>query len=263
MPRGLNPYDEARIQGRLWHPRLLGGNFYAGFSANERSSVVITSGSSVNTWRDFSGNGRDVSTAGTKPTFVENSLNSRPALLFSTSPLSSTATLPAGSTYSWLFLGKDNNATATISEPFSVGTSLSVNSMELVLDYDGGVTSGVFSGFNGVVLGKASGSPIKSTPTLISLGLDSGVGRARINGVNGTNGGSGITTNQSLFALGWSRPQGQYPFNGNIYCFLAVGSAMGSPDFLKAEAWIAWEYGVNYLLPASHPFRNRPPLIGD
>ena len=263
MPRGFSPVDEARLQRRLWTPRELGSNFYAGFSANARETIVTTSGSSVGTWRDFSGNGRNVSTSGTRPTFVENSLNGRPAILFNNSPLLSTATLPAGNNYSWLVLAKDNNAGAPLSEPISTGLSINAGSMEFVLDFDGGVGAGRMAGFNGGVLGRfTSGVPYKTAPTLMAIGVSAGVGRARYNGINGTNGGSGINTTQSLFAIGFSRPQLTYAMNGPIYAVLAIGEIIDSPNYLRAEAWIAWEFGVPFLLPANSPYRNRPPLIG-
>jgi hypothetical protein len=263
MPRGLNPYDRAKKQKMLWTPQLLGSEYFVGFSAKDMGGISITSGSSVNTWSDLLRNGRDVTSGAIKPTYDSNKFLGNPCVVFSNSPMTSSATLPAGSTYSWLCLVKDNNVAATLSEPFSIGTSLSSRSMELVLNFNGAVIDGAMCGFNNSVLGKHSGSPVKSAPTLIGIGLQSGVGWARFNGINGTAGGSGVSTDAAIFQLGGSRPQNIYPLTGDLYCFMAISSELDSPNFLKVESWIAWEFRMESLLPASHPFRNRPPLIGD
>jgi hypothetical protein len=96
----------------------------------------------------------------------------------------------------------------------------------------------------------------------MAIGVSAGIGRARYNGINGTDGGSAITTT-NVFAIGHSRPQNRYPMNGLIYAVLAIGEIIDSPNYLRAEGWLAWEYGVQSLLPALHPYLNRPPLIGD
>ena len=263
MPRGLNPYDRAKKQKMLWTPQLLGSEYFVGFSAKDVGGINITSGSSVDSWSDLLRNGRDTTSGAIKPTYNSNKFLGNPCVVFSNSPMDSSATLPGGSTYSWLVLAKDNNSATAISEPFSIGTSLSSSTMELVLDYDGSIASGLMCAFNGNVQGKTSNSPIKSTPTLIGIGLNSGYGWARVNGVNGTAGVTIHSTSTNLFRIGGSRPQNLFPLNGDIYCILAIKSAIGSLPFFAAEGWMAWEFRMESLLPASHPFRNRPPLIGD
>lgn len=247
---------------KLWHPTMLGSDFYAGFNAKDSGNLIITSGNSVDSWIDFSGNKRNVSSISAKPTYNPSRFLGNPCVVFNNSPMDSSTNLPAEATYSWLCLAKDNNVTATLSEPFSVGIGGS-SAMEWVLDYDGAVKSNAMCGFNGTVQGTALNSPIKSSPTLIGLGIKSGVVWARINGINGTDRGIGISTSASVFRLGGSRPQNLYPLAGDIYCFLAIASLVDSSNFLKAEGWMAWAFRIESLLPASHPFRNQPPLIGD
>jgi hypothetical protein len=268
MARGLGLYGEAKIQDRLWTPDLLGSEYYIGFSAKDIAAIAITSGSSVDSWADLLRNGRNATSVSAKPVYSPSRFLNNPCVTFSNSPMDSVSggsgSIPSGSTYSWLILARDNNPSAIISEPFSVGISLSSSSMELVLDYDGSTSSGVMCGFNTAVQGKISGSPIKSMPTLIGIGLNSGYGWARVNGRNGTAGVTIQSTSTNPFRIGGSRPQSTFPFNGDIYCILAIGSAIGSPSFFAAEGWMAWEFGMSsLLLPASHPFANRPPLIGD
>ena len=268
MARGLSVYDEAKIQGRLWHPSMLGSDYYVGFSAKDLGNLTITSGSSVDSWIDSSGNGRIVTSVSTKPVFNASKFMGNPCVTFSNSPMDSSATLPAGSNYSWLCLAKDGNPSATISEPFSTGPFVSSVSMEFVLDYDGTSDGGIarsefMCAFSTSSSARGSSSPIKAIPSLISLGVSSGISQVRINGVTRSATGSNIDTAATRFRLGGSRPQSTFPFNGDIYCFLAVKSVFDSIDYLKSEGWIAWEFGIQSMLSASHPFRNRPPLIGD
>jgi len=248
----------------LWTPANMTTNLW--LDANDSSTVqtVNSGGIRVTQWNDKSGGSRNVSQANTglAPLYSSNQLNGKPGIVFqntNTQTLDSTATLPAGSTYSWIVLVKDDRSTATISEPFSTGTSLSSSSMELVLDYDGSVTSGVMCGFNGSVLGKASGSTVKSKATIISIGLNAGVGNARINGVNGTNGGSGVTTAATVFSVGRSRPQNTFYLYGVVFEIVAIPEAIGSTNFLKVEGYLAWKWGIQGDLPAGHPYKNAPP----
>ncbi len=251
---------------KLWSPTMLGSDFYAGFNAKDSGNLIITSGNSVDSWIDFSRNGRDVFSASAKPIYNPSRFLGNPCVVFNNSPMDSFKNLPAGTTYSWLCLVKDSSSTSTLGEPFSIGTSLSSASLELVLNY-GFITPNPFSQFNGAILGTASGgTAIRTIPTLIGVGLQSGIGWARTNGINGTNGGSSVNTASALFRLGGSRPQATsnpYPLNGDLYCFVAIASSVGSANFLKTEGWIAWEFKMQSILPSFHPYRYRPPSIGD
>ncbi len=226
---------------------------------------MITSGTSVDTWKDLYRNGRDVTAISTKPTVVQNVLNGFPCVRFNSSPMDSSQTIPAGSTYSILALVKDNNTGTNISEPFSIGTSSSGTSVEFVLDYNGSVTANTFCFFNAGAKANAARN-FTTSPALLAIGLSAGVSKARANGVTAANVSSGLSTTSAVFRVGGSRPQSPanpYPLNGDIYCLLIIASPIDSHDYLKAEAWIAWNYNAPYLLGAGHRYRLRPPLIGD
>jgi hypothetical protein len=63
MPRGVSPVDEARLQGRLWTPALFGGRLLGWYDALVSASFTL-SGSAVTEWRDQSGNGNHLQSSG-------------------------------------------------------------------------------------------------------------------------------------------------------------------------------------------------------
>lgn len=232
--------------------------------AADQSTITIATGASE--WRDKSGNNRHVfqATTSRQPAYVQNRL-----LRFNSANqhfLNSTATIETGNNYSILCVVKDSNNDATISEPFSIGVPpLSRTTMEFVLDYNnGGVSSGAFSGFGGTVFAFINGTSTKTALQVNSIGLASGVGRARSSGRDGTAGSpTGASTTTAVFAVGYSRPQNLYFLNGDIGEILVIPFAIGSREFIAAEGLLAWKWDLQGNLSAAHPFRNRPPLISD
>ncbi len=261
MPRGFSVYENALIQGRLWTPDLLSATELRFLvSSKVRASMSISTG--VDTWRDLSRNGRDVNTISTRPTLVENVLNGFPCVRFNNSPMNSTATIETGSTFSVICLLKDNLTAATIQEPFSIGTANNTAAMEFVLDFITTLGTNRFCFFGGVLRANMFAN-YSDSPALLAMGLNGGVSNIRANGVNGTSTGTGISTGTAVFRVGGSRPQNQYPLNGDLYSIMVLAAPIGSPEYLRAEAWMAGDFGVPDRLGAAHPFANRPPLIGD
>jgi hypothetical protein len=42
-----------------------------------------------------------------------------------------------------------------------------------------------------------------------------------------------------------------------------TNTALSTADRERLEGYLAWKWGLVANLPAAHPFKNRPPLIGD
>lgn len=264
MPRGTGSnwrYDEAELQRRLLDLRELRPRLW--LDASDASTIGLATG--VSEWRDKSGNNRHVfqATTSRQPAYIRNNglLRFNSASL---QRLESIATIETGNNYSILCVVKDNNVSATISEPFSIGNpSVSVATMEFVLDFtNGGVTSGAFSAYGSTVFAFINATSTKSALQVNSIGLANGVGRARSSGRDGTSlSPTGVSTATAAFGVGYSRPQGIYFLNGDIGEILVIPFPIGSREFIAAEGSLAWKSGVQ--LNASSPFANRPPLIGD
>ena len=264
MPRGLNwVYDEAKLQGRLWTPSLLGADYRAGFSAKDFDALAITGGSSVDSWQDLLRSGRGVTSVATKPVLTQNAYRGHPCVTFFNSPMDSAATIQAGSTYSVLAVLQDAVPGANLAEPFSIGVPPSLpTKMEWTIDFNGSVVTNAQAFWNGSVRASMLAN-YTTSPNLIATGLDGGVSWVRAGGTTGATSGSAISTTDAVFRLGGSRPQNIYPFNGRLFCLMVIASPVDSPNYLKTEAWMAWEFSSPELLGSSHPFANRPPLIGD
>lgn len=261
MPRGTGSnwrYDEAELQRRLLNLRELQPRLW--LDAADASTISIAASSE---WRDKSGNNRHVlSGTGVR----QPSHNTDGFFRFVSANqqfLNSTATIETGNDYSIICVVKDNNVSATLSEPFSIGNpGVSSVNMEFVLDYNGGVASGAFSGFGNTVFAFINNTATKTALQVNSIGLANGVGRARSSGRDGTAGSpTGANTTTAVFGVGYSRPQSRYYLNGDIREILVIPFPIGSRGFIAAEGLLAWKSGVQ--LNASSPFANRPPLIGD
>jgi hypothetical protein len=59
----------------------------------------------------------------------------------------------------------------------------------------------------------------------------------------------------SPFAANW--------FNGNLAALVHFNGVWTAEEVALLQGYFAWRGGFRNLLAASHPFRNRPPLIGD
>jgi hypothetical protein len=69
-------------------------------------------------------------------------------------------------------------------------------------------------------------------------------------------------TTCNILDAGGSR-QTSLPTN---YFLMAAGifdKALLTSEIQKIQGWIPWKRGLQNILPASHPYRNRPPLVGD
>jgi hypothetical protein len=51
--------------------------------------------------------------------------------------------------------------------------------------------------------------------------------------------------------------------NGFISAMVATSSLLSTADRERLEGYLAWKWGLVANLRAAHPFKNRPPLIGD
>jgi len=83
--------------------------------------------------------------------------------------------------------------------------------------------------------------------------------------VNGTPAGSQIVTPGTIsnerYTLGtdWNWGDGNQFFPGHIGEVLVYGSALSTADRQTLEGYLAWKWGLESSLPASHPYRSAPP----
>lgn len=265
MPRGFSIYDETVAQNRLWNPYMLGADYTCCYDALSIETVELT-GSNVIKWKELNKFNLDVTPPVTSPIYNTNAFEGLAGIVHSgtTSYFDSASTIPAGSTYTVLVLCKNDRTVPAIAEPFSIGNgSLNANTFEITVDYPATNNISFFNGTTQLTLNGAQ----KTRPMLIGMGLNNGVAVGALDGGSISSNGTGISTTNNFFSIGRSRPQpttgNGYPWNGPIFCVLVMKNNITHANYRKAEGWIAWRYNTQRYLAADHPFKNRPPTIGD
>lgn len=261
MPRGTSLADEARLQGRLWTPAALQPS--AWFDAQERSTLSAD-GSGITVWADRSGNGRNATriTSANSPVISEFGLNGLPALAFTSDALN----LPSGflyntANYSLAFimrsLGSANGAFFGPTDAYGTGLEIfSYPTAPAAMRVSSGAAavfqSGLFS-----VNDAAGITVITSSTSSIN---------AWFNGssvpYSGGGGTSGVALNYNgSYAIG--RYGTSFYFNTTLGELVIFPYSLSVSEQERVTGSLAHKWKAQGALPATHPFRNRPPLIGD
>jgi hypothetical protein len=261
MPRGVNAYDEAKLQGRLWSPELAGPSLW--FDAADLSTIATISGA-VSEWRDKSGFGRHVSqtTGVSRPAYTAAGLNGLGVLTFdgvNDSLIQVSYAFPT--VYSIYAVGR--------SSATSYSRLLSVSSGADIFGFMGtGPTGSQYATFFGN--GVAWNDITSNTPTQ-SIASTSIIGVVKANAVGGAipyvngiaqNAKNGTTATASGFILGTTSSNQQY-WLGIMAEIIMIPALSDNPQRQQIEGYLAHKWGMKGQLPASHPYINSPPLIGD
>ena len=275
MPRGINQYNEAFLQGRLWTPGLLRPALW--LDASDISTITVSSG--VSEWRDKSGNGRNAVTAVRRPALSLNVQNALSAITFTASSATKLDT-PA-------FSIAPNREFCSFGVVSGAGLIAPINTYPRIWCTLGGGDS--VGGGSGYAQGFFGGGPSNGTAMLIAGG--SGTTQPRV---------TSLPTNQAVLLTGRFGTAGQSANTSSISAFggtisslasqtgalstsgIRIGADVGTSPVSAWNSWIgeiiltegisltqsmvvegylAWKWNVQ--LVASHPFANRPPLIGD
>lgn len=267
MPRGVSRYDEARLQGRLWTPDLLRPALW--LDAADLSTITIATG--VSEWRDKSGNNRHLSqtTSTQQPALTLNAQNGLPAVTFDGSnDFMSNASVGAASLDVVQIISVFRMITGGANEdlPMGVGQTGSSSAIRTFYRASNGTTVGFASWGNDVASSAYSydiggnfhvfeaWNTQRATPNQIRIGRNGSITTYSVGSLSPTADG---------FSVGSLRGGSV----ANYYSNIAVGeilvaySEWSQRDRQMAEGYLAWKWGIT--LAASHPFANRPPLIGD
>jgi hypothetical protein len=275
MPRGVSPFDEARLQGRLWTPaQMLPSLWLDGADL----STLSMSGSSVTQWRDKSGNARHAATTVRNPGITRvNDLNVinftasgatrldtpdfniAPDRQFCTFAVVSGAGLLGGSTYRRIFVAKGVNPdTLSGGATYPQGYLGSGASAGTAMQIAGG--SGISTP---IVTGLGTG------PQLLTGAFGTAGLAANVNSISANGGARSVLTGQTgaLITTGIRvgsdvSTANRSAWDGWIAEFIMT-LALSFPQVQAIEGYLAHKWGLVANLPAAHPFKNRPPLIGD
>jgi hypothetical protein len=289
MPRGVNRYDEARLQRRLWSPATL--RPFGWWDASNLSSISTVAGR-VNEWRDISGNGYVFSQAtdANRPTLnVNNGLNGLPVLDFASSFMQITSTRTP-----WRFLHTAQSTVVfvgkfgVLSNPNDIYVVLCNNALVsaltgYALTYDDRTASSrndsivqfITRGQTGnfVTFNVVQNVITPNVPTIVTSLQDavaSPVSQRSIPFINGVefaknNTSTGVANNaDSSYDLQLGADgNSANAFDGYMAEILIFNRLLTTKERGDLEMSLSWKWGIQNIFPAQNQFINRPPLIGD
>lgn len=247
MPRGVSQYDEASLQGRLWSPQELRPLIW--LDASDVSTISVSTG--VSEWRDKSGNGLHVSQATTanQPSFVANGINGIPAIDWGTAANSKSLTRSSLSGYSPArYYGVCDYDGSNPPTGYSTIVSHNYTFQSDILQLVSSTTEWWTPSTNKTFLNGAETSSATALPTVMSpfvFGTDQAPSSSRTDLYVGSD--------RALSSRSWL---------GKIGEILALSATPNSREKALIEGYLAWRWGLFTSLRSTHPFYNRPPLIG-
>jgi hypothetical protein len=267
MPRGVSPVDEARLQGRLWTPALVLPAVW--LDAADLSTITIATG--VSEWRDKSGNGANATqaTASARPAYSETGFFGLPGITFdgSDDQLNISTTRMRNTTHGvfWVFVRRGAGTGDVYKPSVAVLTGgLDRGALHYVKNSNNlGASYPYFGGPINNNYDLSSGTAYNNTTAQV-MAFQSNVtgwGVWRNGSLEGTtNGIAAPNTTNTGFILA-SQSGLNRKSNITMTEFILVEN-IGSRR-QPIEGYLAHKWGLTANLPAAHPFKNRPPLIGD
>ena len=280
MPRGLlgDPQPVPMPYGRAgrWTPLDLGSSLAVWFDADDRSSIALN-GSAVSQWYDKSGNGRHVSQAAAsqQPAYGANTLNGRPVIRFdgvNDTLQRATARLNGLSFVSIFAVLRYITAT---NEDMVVGIGSAGSTASIRAMYRGATSSSTtqgFSGWNRDVFSSAYSVDVAggfhifavwnvalASPNNVFISRD---GLSDAYSSAGTfGGGTANTLAATADGLGIGELVGSTTryTNADYAEVVILSTAISQNDRLLLEGYLAWKWGLQNNLPASHLFRSVAP----
>lgn len=251
MPRGLNIYQDALRQGRLLTPekaaRLLSAKLQWWYRAND---LTLDSSGLVSGARDLTGNGRHgvQATSANRLTFFKSDpmFGGRPSFGSTTSSGNRHLAAPASYNYRHQIFSCCYNGgadpTFDVYSYFSSGTGTSGSPRIMGAQYAATLITSTVYTTTVSKGGAAQSGTVLPMPATVCHGAGNSTFSLQIGGNSGT---------ASRVLVGAFRN------------FIGAGSVLTAREIALAEGVIAWDDGTQDQLIATHPFRNRPPLIGD
>ena len=269
MPRGINQYDEAQIQGRLWTPEVLRPKSW--HDASDISTITIT-GSGVSDWRDKSGNGITLSqsTDAERPSLSVAGRSGLSAMKFSTPGYLTGQSINGSAPFS---SGSEMSVVWAIKQPPSSSTNYPWN-WAFAPDANRCACSGPFqisgisyydwNGFSGS--NRISGVGPAYESWSIQWARNSVLNGSKSTYLNGASSPFASALSGSSATLSFYRI-GKGPETSPTYSGIEMGEILVFDHDISVyaarlvEGYLSRKWGIP--LAADHPFANRPPLIGD
>jgi hypothetical protein len=268
MPRGVSPVDEARLQGRLWTPAQVLPAVW--LDAADLSTITIATG--VSEWRDKSGNGANATqaAAGARPAYSQTGFFGLPGITFDgvDDQLDIPTTRMRNTTHGvyWVFIRRGAGS-GDAYKP-SVGVLAGGNDRGALHYVKNGSNFGASYPYYGAPAISAydlgSGTAYNNTDAQVMVFQSNvtGWGVWRNGSLEGTTNAIAApdTSNTGFTLAGQNNPNRKSNITMTEFILLETTDARRRQT---VEGYLAHKWGLTANLPAAHPFKNRPPLIGD
>lgn len=275
MPRGVSIYDEAKLQGRLWTPACI-SSLAGWWDASDTNTMTF--GTGVSQWTSkFGGPYVSQSTTNAQPTFAKDKRTGVGYLTFNGSSQflrynGTPSGFPTGTSAMTLVVsGRATGGTGNFSYAVYYGSASGASQDgRMILAFpDNIIYCSIYSGSNIApdVAGAAAGTGISwlANDAVATISIPAGTNPTITGSVNGydASASSGVASVSPNFVIGASLGGTQEFFSGNIFDVLVFGEALSKMNTRRIEGFCAWKAGIQATLAPTHPFKNRPPMIGD
>lgn len=264
MPRyaGL---EAARLQGRLWTPQQLHPSLVLWWDGWEGPFDEVSG--EANAIADRTGRGRTLTATGaiTRPGIVSNAIRQRPALQWTTGDDAATGSVALGTlaAFEAVLVLTMSSATQTDGRALSfyaTGLEDWNNASSCGIVIRNSSTNAIRTFHNGSQ--RASTSVSLDTPMVFRVSCNGSTVQHYLNGTAGGSGAMAPTLGTGQFAIGRYQAAATNRWSGYIGEVLFVSGLQPARTGQALEGYLAWRWGLQDSLAASHPYRNAPPLIG-
>jgi hypothetical protein len=274
VPRGVDRYDEAQLQGRLWTPKELraSGNLKLWCDASDIATIITTSGL-VSQWSDKSGFNNHLiqGTAVNRMGYDSSYLYGKPGL---TEPDQTDALDCAGISMAPPYFVLCAFSTKSVQGSYARFVNIGVGGTGADVIGFFGMVNGDFATFTGdgatwndVAANTSPTGTVTANKIHIGAMHNAGSGSNLFPYFNGAVQATKTGTATSASGLWVGAPYSPGVLTQELVgAFHEVIVILGNPsssDINRLFGAAAWKWGTVDNLPAAHPFKNRPPLIGD
>lgn len=261
MPRFCCPYEEAQFRGMLWTPGL-NHSCQCDLDGTDLRRMSLVAGNKLSGWAcRITGNNFSQATDSKRPTTwlgtngingVKFTASAQTALAFGT-PIS-------GSNFTALILTTEQSSTQT-QEPLYNGRS-TVNGWGFLNNWSGDANK-MQAIYGGVAVLQASATRAAGSSYLTILSRMESSNYFEVNGVSYSVSGSNFAAPTNGVSVGADAQTGGSWYDGVIHSVLIFTKTLTDYERKRAAACLLWRHGMQSLIPATNPFKNRPTLIGD
>lgn len=253
--RNCCPYREAEFQRRLWTPAVFLPRFW--MDASVLASIGRT-GSNVSSWTSL-GTGT-VMTCDTGPVHGTTQLNNMPVMTFNNVPFTVSAAITGAFTFACVYMKTAYSSASAYPRLWSLDAgSYDYDNVNSVL-----WCAGFGAGNNTQVIYQNNSSKVSIANSFNEwyIGTATSASLSCVNGSRQT-GSSCSSLNATTVKIGNRRVIVDSGLTGHIAENIFIQRSCSISELTLLEGYLAWKWGLQNRLIAAHPFKNRPPLIGD